>query len=198
MNKIELDQSLIELIAAGIHASYALMYESGKAKDPLSITKEEFLDFYKQRKALPGGMPQDKVSQNYHSARNIPKKLAVIGLIIVPVDDNRPADTFTDSELEIISRLEHIRWVKHHIDNSWRYAPIQNIPMKLHDALVAWDEDERKNAEEVYGKRYARKMGTDEGEILSEHYRNLDRVINQSIPWILESAGYKMVRLIKK
>lgn len=198
MNKLKLDECMLGLIAAGIHATYALMYQSGKTNDPLSITKEEFLTFYKQRQALPDGMPQDKVSQNYHSARKIPEKLAAVGLTIIPMDDNNPADTFTDTELEIISRLEHIRWVKHQIDNGWRYAPLQNTAMKQHDALVAWDEDERKNANKVYGKRYAQKMGKSEGQILSEYYRNLDRVITRSIPWILEIAGLKMVRLIQK
>lgn len=198
MNKLKLDEGMLELIAAGIHATYALMYESGKTNDPLSITKEEFRTFYKQRQALPNGMPQDKVSQNYHSARKIPEKLAAVGFTIIPMDDNSPADSFTDTELEVISRLEHIRWVKHQIDNGWRYAPLHNTAMKQHDALVAWDEDERKNAEKVYGKRYARKMGRSEGQILSEYYRNLDRVITRSIPWILEIAGFKMLRLIKK
>ena len=41
------------------------------------------------------------------------------------------------------------------------------------------------------------KMGVANGEFLSEHYRNLDRVVTMAIPWILENVGYKMVKLKK-
>jgi len=84
--------------------------------------------------------------------------------------------------------------VRHHIDNGWCFAPVKNKAVKQHDALVAWDEEERKHVDAIYGKSYTQKMGTDEGEILSENYRNLDRVITLAIPWILESVGYKIVR----
>ena len=84
--------------------------------------------------------------------------------------------------------------MRHHIDNGWRYAPEKHKAVKQHDALVAWDEEERQKVEAVYGISYAQKMGTEPGAILSEYYRNLDRVITQAIPWILESVGYKMVR----
>jgi len=85
--------------------------------------------------------------------------------------------------------------VRYYIDAGWSYDPKKQKNYKLHDALVAWDEDDRLNAEQVYGKSYIGKMGIAEGEILSEHYRNLDRVITLAIPWILENVGFKMVRL---
>jgi hypothetical protein len=70
--------------------------------------------------------------------------------------------------------------------------------MKQHDALIAWDDEERQNLEEIYGKSYAQRMGNGEGNVLDEHYRNLDRVITMAIPWILESVGYQMVRAEKR
>jgi hypothetical protein len=54
---------------------------------------------------------------------------------------------------------------------------------------------ENQNIETVYGKKYASKMGTAKGNALNEHYRNLDRVITLAIPWILETVGYKMVKM---
>lgn len=194
VNEIDLEEFVIEKMAAGIHAIYALVFESGKVDDPLSISKEEFQTFYEHMKALPDGMPQDEVSQNYHNARKIPEKLAAVGFMIEPLGEDGQADALTDEEFEKVSRLEHIRWVRHHIDNGWCYAPVKNKAMKQHDALVAWDDEERQNLEEIYGKSYAQRMGDGEGKVLDEHYRNLDRVITMAIPWILESVGYRMVR----
>jgi hypothetical protein len=170
------------------------VFELGVTDDPLKITKEQFIGYYDKRKSLPEGLPADEVSQNYHNARKIPEKLAAVGFAIVPLDAKEPADELTQAEFEQVSRLEHLRWVRHHIDNGWRYAPEKNKAVKQHDALVAWDEEERQKAAAVYGKSYAEKMGTDPGATLSEYYRNLDRVITLAIPWILESVGYKIVR----
>jgi hypothetical protein len=197
VDEIDFDESVIEKIAAGIHAIYSLVFASDKVNDPLSITKEEFMTYYNNMQALPEGLPHDEVSQNYHNARNIPKKLAAVGFTIVPLDVKEPAESLNEEAFEHVSRLEHLRWVRHHIDNGWGYAPKKNKIMKQHDALVAWDEEERQNAEAVYGKSYTQKMGIAEGKILNEDYRNLDRVITLAIPWILESVGYKIVNVKK-
>jgi hypothetical protein len=196
VDEIDFDENVIEKMAAGVYAIYSLVFSSNKVDNPLSITKEEFMAFYENMKALPESMPHDEVSQNCHNARNIPKKLAAVGIGILPLGAKEPADTLSEEDFEQVSRLEHVRWVHHHIDNGWRFAPIKNKSLKQHDALVAWDEEERHNAAVVYGKSYTQKMGIAEGEILSDYYRNLDRVITMSIPWILESVGYKMVRII--
>ena len=68
----------------------------------------------------------------------------------------------------------------------------------LSDQVLHWNivpGADRKNAEAIYGKSYTMKMGIAEGESLSEYYRNLDRVITMAIPWILESVGYKMIKI---
>lgn len=195
VNEISFDEQVVERMAAGIHSIYSLVFSIPTGRSPLSITKQEFLDRLCEMKELPEGMPHDEVSQNYHNARKIPKKLAAVGLSIVPVGVNLPAAELTDEQYEAISRLEHIRWVRHHIDAGWSYAPKKDKPARLHDALVPWDDEERQSIALVYGKRYATEMGSAEGEILSEHYRNLDRVISKAIPWILETVGYKIVIL---
>ncbi len=195
VNEINLDESTIEKMAIGIHAIYSLVFSSGKQDNPLTITKEEFLAEYTKLTGLPEGTPPDEVSQNYHNARKIPEKLAAVGFGIVPEDAMDDSIPFTPKELEKLSQLEHIRWVQHHIDAGWAFSPVKDKSHKLHDALVPWDEEESKNAEMIYGKGYISKMGLKPGMILSEHYRNLDRVITLAIPWILEHVGYKMVRM---
>ena len=195
VNEISFDEQVVQKMAVGIHAIYTLLFSSGKEQNPLSITKEEFQRFYEKMKDLPEEMPHDEVSQNYHNARKVPEKLSAVGYMIVPLETKMAGDSFSDQDFENFSRLEHIRWVRHHIDAGWSYSPIKQKTNKLHDALVAWDEEERKHAEAVYGKSYVEKMGTAEGEFLSDHYCNLDRVITLAIPWILENAGYKMVKL---
>ncbi|MDO9088096.1 MAG: hypothetical protein Q7U53_17955 [Anaerolineaceae bacterium] len=195
VNDITLDEHIVEKMAVGIHTIYSLVFSIVKDRHPLSITKEEFHANYEQMKNLPDDMPLDEVSQNYHNARKIPEKLAAVGFMIVPLDAKTQADFLDKQEFEKISQLEHIRWVRHHIDSGWSYSSVKNKPNKQHDALVAWDEGERKIAEAVYGKCYIQKMGLAEGELLSEHYRNLDRVITHAIPWILENVGYKIIKL---
>lgn len=194
VNEISLDEKVIEKMAAGIHAMYCLIFSAGRQNDPLSITKEEFLAAWEQMKALPEDMPHDEVSQNYHNARKIPEKLNGVGLAIVPMEAKiTPAD-ISPEDLERVSQLEHIRWVRHHIDSGWTYSSRKDKVHKLHDALVAWNDTERQQVKSVYGECYAQKMGSGDGEFLSESYRNLDRVISMAIPWILEQVGYKMVR----
>ncbi len=194
VNEIDLDEGVIDKIASGIHSVYSLVFELEVMDDPLKITQDQFMAYYEKRKSLPEGLPADEVSQNYHNARKIPEKLAAVGFTILPVEAREYADDLTQAEFEQVSRLEHLRWVRHHIDNGWRYAPEKNKAVKQHDALVAWDEEERQKVEAVYGRSYAQKMGTEPGATLSEYYRNLDRVITKAIPWILDSVGYKMVR----
>jgi len=193
VNEINLNEKLVEKMAVGSHAIYALMFESDKVDDPQLIDKEEFKSFYEKMNTLPEGMSRDEVSQNYHSARKIPEKLAAIGLTIVPLEVKVPAVKLGEEEIDQLGRLEHIRWVHHHIDNGWCYSPLKNEALKQHDALVAWDEEERQHLEAVYGKNYSHKMSDGEGVVLDEHYRKLDRVISQAIPWILESVGFKII-----
>lgn len=195
VNEISFDVKVVEKMAACIHAMYSLAFSLEEGRDMLSITKEEFKASYDKMQTLPEGMPQNEVSQNYHNARTIPEKLKAVGYAIVPIDADLMAEELRDEGLEKVSRLEHIRWVRHNIDAGWSYAPEKQKSFKLHDALVAWDEEERQAVEQVYGKYYAEKMGTAKGEVLSEYYRNLDRLVSLAIPWVLEIAGYKMVKV---
>lgn len=193
VNEITFDEQVVERMAAGIHSIYSLVFSTPAGRDPLTITKQEFMDHWNKMKELPELMPHDEVSQNYHNARKIPEKLAAVGYSIVPLGVNLPAAELNAEQREEISRMEHIRWVRHHVDAGWSYAPKKDKPAKRHDALVPWDEQESQTLEAVYGKRYASKMGTTTTATLSEHYRNLDRVITMAIPWILETVGYKIV-----
>jgi hypothetical protein len=195
VNEITFDEQVVEKLAVGIHSTYSLVSSISAERNPLSITKQEFLEYLNKINELPEGMPHDEVSQNYHNARKIPEKLDAVGLSIVPIGVNQPTIELNADEREKISRMEHIRWVRHHIDMGWSYSPKKDKISKLHDALVPWDELENQNIETIYGKKYASKMGSAKGAILSEHYRNLDRVITLVIPWMLETVGYKIVKM---
>ena len=168
VNDITLDESIVSKMAIGIYCIYSLVFSINNDRDPLSITKDEFLQVYEKMKNFPEDIPHDEISQNYHNARKIPEKLAAIGFDIVPLEANVEADSLNNDEFEEISKLEHVRWVRHHIDSGWSYAPIKNKSHKQHDALVAWDEEERNKADFVYGKCYTPKMGLKEGVVLSE------------------------------
>ena len=198
VNEITFDEKIVEKLALGIHTIYSLVFSSGKEQEPLTITREEFFKAFNQIQKLPDELPHDEVSQNYHNARKIPEKLTSVGFAIVPFEANMMPDSLNEEEFEKVSRLEHIRWVRHHVDAGWAYAPRKQKMNKLHDALVAWDDTERTKAEEVYGRNYVKKMGVARGEVLSDHYKDLDRVITMAIPWMLEKVGYKMVRIKKK
>jgi hypothetical protein len=193
VNEIVFDEIIVEKMAIGVHSMYECMVTGNQ--DPKQISREVFLEKLAAISALPENIPHDEVSQNYDSARKIPEKLNAIGIMIVPTNTELLAYDFTDDELERVSRLEHIRWVRHHIEAGWSYHPQKQKSVKLHNGLVAWDEAERQRAQSVYGALYTAKMGMGENEYLTEHYRNLDRAITRAIPWILESVGFKMVKM---
>lgn len=193
VNEITFDEQVVEKMAVGIHSIYSLVFSIQAERDTLSISKQEFLDYLSKMKELPEDMPHDEVSQNYHNARKIPEKLAAVGLSIVPIGVSLPAVELSAEQSEELSRMEHVRWVRHHIDAGWSYSSRRDKAGRLHDALVPWDEQEIQNIELVYGKKYASKMGTAKDAFLSDYYRNLDRVITMAIPWILETVGYKIV-----
>lgn len=52
VNEISFDEHIIEKMAVGIHAIYSLVFSSGKSKEPLTITKKEFLAFNKKMKKI--------------------------------------------------------------------------------------------------------------------------------------------------
>jgi len=195
VNEIAFDEENVSKMAVGVHTMYSLIFSIDKSRDPFTISRDEFLAAYQQNNKLPGSLPPDEVSQNYHSARKIPEKLAAVGFAIEPLSSETPAAEFSSQELETISQLEHIRWVRHHIEAGWTYNKYKQKSIKKHDGLVAWDEKERSSAGIVYGEMYVGSMGLSPAVFLSEQYKDLDRLISKAIPWMLEIVGYKMVRV---
>ncbi|HKT03879.1 MAG TPA: DUF1003 domain-containing protein [Rugosimonospora sp.] len=59
-------------------------------------------------------LPQPLRESNRAQARQFGEHLAAIGCLMVPATQPTPSITFTDTEVELLARLEHQRWLTEH------------------------------------------------------------------------------------
>jgi hypothetical protein len=52
-------------------------------------------------------------------------------------------------QLDRMAQLEHASWLKHHVDNGWRYGATRNDSAKVHPALVGWEHLDPANREKT-------------------------------------------------
>ncbi|MCL2105826.1 MAG: RyR domain-containing protein [Oscillospiraceae bacterium] len=98
-----------------------------------------------QGKKRPNCMPWEELSphfklSNINQAMNYRETLALIGCEMHPAKpDKPPLKRFTESEILVMAKREHDRWVAEKIEDGWAYAPVRNDDKKLHDCLVSWE-----------------------------------------------------------
>jgi hypothetical protein len=124
-------------------------------------------------------LPEHEKEMNRENVRDIPNKLAHAGYVMVPARSNEPPFDFPGSDLEILAKLEHERWMEAKIAAGWQYAPKTDKSQKLHSALVSWEE------------LLEREKDLKEGEATET---DKDREMVRSIPRILAIAGYAIVK----
>lgn len=106
---------------------------------------------------------------NREQALDIGRKLAMVGLIAVPMGTSSSPFTFTEEEVEKLAQAEHRRWMKERTAKGWRHGPVRDSERKLHPDLVDW-------------------------EYLTEDSRDKDRSAVRGIPKHLETVGLRIVR----
>jgi hypothetical protein len=108
---------------------------------------------------------------NRLNVRGIPVKLALVGYIMIPARSNEPAFVFPGDDLDLLSRVEHERWMQSKFDDVWKPAAETDKARRLHKSLIAWEQ-------------------------LSEPEKDKDRDLMLGIPVILARAGYAILKAV--
>lgn len=148
-----------EVIAKAIHESYR---ENNKGEreddDPAMAPWEKLLEGLKE--------------SNRQQADNIPVKLKAVGYDFVPVVGREPKLVkFSKKEIEIMSEIEHDRFVAERFSQGWS-AGRRNAKKKTNPYLVGWEK-------------------------IPENIKEYDRNAVRQIPELLASAGFEIYRLKK-
>lgn len=145
--------STTERIARALHDSYR---RARTAEDPSSVPWEQ--------------LPDSLRASNREQARAVAEKLRLTGRVLVP-DDGTAPDAFTETEIEQLGELEHVRWVREREAAGWTPGP-RDTAAKTTPYLVPWSE-------------------------LDEDARELDRQFVRALPDILADAGLLLRRVTR-
>ena len=106
-------------------------------------------------------------------ADDIAEKVALIGAALVPAGEALDGGLrFTVSELEILSRHEHERWMREKTAAGWTRGPVLDPVALAHPCLVGYEE-------------------------LPEHEKEKDRRVVRRIPRLLKAVGLGIARARK-
>lgn len=114
-------------------------------------------------------LPEDLKEANRAQARHVGEKLAMLGYVMVPVlDDAAPAFRLDESEVRLLARAEHERWMAERIAAGYRYGPRRDG--RFHPDLVPWKE-------------------------LPDPARDTDVRAVRAIPDLLADEGFQVIRV---
>lgn len=144
----------VDPLAQAIHAEYVTHVAPGSGGHPPPM-------------AVPWDtLPEEFREANRDQAREILQKLQALNYRVLPktMGADGAVTAFTESQIELLARMEHDRWVEEKQRNGWIVGTPRDNEKKVHPDLIPWD---------------------DLDEIAKEKDRNAVRVI----PKILEGAG---------
>lgn len=114
-------------------------------------------------------LPDDLKDANIHQAEEIGVSLRAVDSEVVPESAGAAPDfSFSDSEVELLARMEHERWLKERRAKGYAYGPVREG--RQHPDLVDW-------------------------ESLSATAKEKDRDYIRGLPAILSDAGFRIIRL---
>lgn len=150
----------------------------GSAREKLAMAiHERFLNENKGKRpkhdpsmAPWEGLREDLKESNRQQADHIPVKLKAINCDFAPVMGRKPIlIRFTDKEIDIMSRMEHDRWMAERFMQGWSLGP-RDVAKRTSPHLVKWEE-------------------------LSGNIKEYDRQAIRQIPQLLASAHFEIYRL---
>ena len=153
------------------------------APDEADVLARAIHEDYVRRRKADGSLPHDypalrcweKLDESLRAssrdqAVDIARKLASIGCEAVLSEKGRSgAVEFGSDEIEMLARMEHLRWVEDRLRQGWYLGPRRDVAGKRSPYLVPWDE-------------------------LSEEVRDLDRDSVRAIPRLVAELGLSIVR----
>lgn len=105
-------------------------------------------------------------------ADDIPRKLRALGCFMLDQDRSEPlvrVAEFSVEELDMLSEMEHERFNAERLQRQWRMGP-RNSKQRTTPFLVPWRD-------------------------LTQEWRDVDRVMVECVPRILDRAGWKIYRI---
>ncbi len=162
VRQIELEGDLLEKLATAAHeVFYEGLKHKGFRYGPETNNKLKI-----HSSLLPyNELPEEEKEQNRLNVRDIANKLSHAGYLMRPARSHEHPFNFPGDDLEILSELEHERWLNAKLSTGWQYAPKTDKPKKLNQNIVPWDK-------------------------LPEAEKEKDREMVRGIPRILAKAGF--------
>ena len=85
-------------------------------------------------------LSEDLRESNRHQADHIEIKLRAIGCRLVPAtDEGKTVKQFSRTEVELLARLEHRRWLVERSLAGWQYGTPSFKTRRIHENLVDWE-----------------------------------------------------------
>jgi hypothetical protein len=148
----------LEVLAQAIHAQYVLEeHRRGEhpADDPSLRPWSELAEVLRE--------------SNRAQARDIGNKLAHLGLGLARNSRwGPPSFSFSAPQLDLLSTMEHERWMAERLAAGWKLGPVRDVVNKLHPSLKPWDD-------------------------LSDMDKDRDRATVRDLPMFLARTGYAIV-----
>lgn len=164
---IELSGELLERLGKAAHKVYC----SGKERDGWRYGPERSTE----QKTHPllvdyERLPEEYKESNRATVRNIPKKLARAGYVMIPSRSNEQPQEFPGDDLEALAEYEHELWMEAQLAAGFRLGiPTPQQPL-LNEHLVSWND-------------------------LDDRIKQIDRDLVRGIPHILAEAGYAILKV---
>jgi len=162
VRQIELEGELLEKLAGAAHEVFCdglkkKGYRYGPQTNSRLKTHSSLLPFKE--------LPDEEKEQNRLNVRDIANKLSHTKYLMRPARSHERPIKFPDGDLDVLSKMEHERWMEAKINAGWQYAPKTDKAKKLHKAILPWEK-------------------------LPKREKDKDRIMVRGIPRILAKAGY--------
>lgn len=171
VQQVDLEGELLEKMAEANHSMFCQKlidqgYQYGTINNEMKKTHSSLCPYET--------LPEHEKEQNRGVVRDIPKKLALIGYIMLPdrSGEQQVAFRLTDDELDYLAELEHERWMQVKWEDGWEYAEQTDKSKKKSKLLVPWSK-------------------------LPDEEKEKDRDIIRAIPIMLAKAGYRVAKQVK-
>ncbi|MBI2837267.1 MAG: ATPase [Acidobacteria bacterium] len=164
--QMRLDGPLLERLAEAAHEVFcdnmkSNGYRYGPKNDEILKTNSAIKPYQQ--------LAEDEKEQNRGNVRDIPNKLSAVSYVMMPARSNERPFEFPGPDLDLLSKMEHDRWMQAKIGAGWSYSSDTNKANKQHEALLPWEQ-------------------------LPEGQKERDRFLVRDIPRILAKAGYAVLK----
>jgi len=156
-------ERMVEPLAQAIHREYLAHVKAGTGvPTPTAVPWDDLTEEFRD--------------SNRNQAREIQEKLRTVNCGIMPkampkaMGVARVVTAFTDEQVELLSKMEHDRWMAEKLRKGWVAGTPRNDDKKIHPDLVPW-------------------------EVLPEQEKEKDRNSVRTIPKFLANAGFAIYPL---